>query len=62
MNATTGRLASAAGPSGLPVGSRLDPDGRFTWQPGVAFIGSYDFVFETASGLRESRVVLDPAP
>ena len=38
------RVADALAP--LPVGSRLDADtGIFTWQPGVGFVGSYDFVF-----------------
>ena len=41
----------------LPVGSRLDPaTGTFTWQPGVAFVGAYDFVF----GGRRVRIVLEP--
>jgi hypothetical protein len=42
----------------LPVGSRLDADGTFTWQPGAAFIGSYDLVFGAADSVREVRVVL----
>jgi hypothetical protein len=58
---TTGYLRTASGLGALPIGSHLATDGTFTWQPGVAFIGSYDFVFETADGLRELRVVLDPA-
>jgi hypothetical protein len=50
----------------LPVGSSLDRRrGVFAWQPGVGYVGSYDFVFvRTASdGGRERipvRVVLEP--
>lgn len=45
----------------LPAGSRLDPEtGVFTWQPGVGFVGAYDFVFVTAAGQREIRIVLNP--
>jgi hypothetical protein len=30
----------------LPIGSQLDRDtGRFTWNPGVGFVGTYEFVF-----------------
>jgi hypothetical protein len=48
----------------LPVGSRLDREtGTFTWQPGVGFVGSYDFVFvqRGAGGLvgrQDVRVIL----
>jgi probable HAF family extracellular repeat protein len=49
----------------LPVGSHLTRDGRFTWQPGVAFIGSYDLVFVrrvngVAASRREVRIKLEP--
>jgi hypothetical protein len=59
-HATSGHLRTASGPSALPVGSRLDADGTFTWQPGAAFIGTYDLVFESGNGVREIRVVLEP--
>jgi uncharacterized repeat protein (TIGR03803 family) len=59
-HATAGHLRTPSGLSALPVGSRLDADGTFTWQPGAAFIGTYDLVFESASGVREIRVVLEP--
>ena len=47
----------------LPVGSRLEPPGVFTWQPGVGFVGAYDLVFVRWAGAgavsrREVRVVL----
>jgi hypothetical protein len=58
--ATAGHLRTASGLSPLPAGSRLAADGTFTWQPGAAFIGTYDLVFETANGSREIRVVLEP--
>ena len=29
----------------LPIGSVLDRQGVFSWQPGPGFVGSYDFVF-----------------
>jgi hypothetical protein len=58
--ATSGHLRTASGLQPLPVGSRLDGDGTFTWHPGAAFIGSYDLVFESAIGVREVRVVLEP--
>ena len=73
------RLASASAPGGyvgflrvggalapLPVGSALDVEtGEFTWQPGVAFVGTYDLVFARMNGgipveRREVRVVLNP--
>jgi hypothetical protein len=40
----------------LPIGSHLDPEtGVFTWQPGVGFVGAYDFVL----GGRHVRIVLN---
>ena len=37
----------------LPVGSRLDSrTGRFTWSPGVGFVGTYDLVFVRSAGER----------
>ena len=50
----------------LPIGARLDPaTGTFTWQPGVGFIGPYDFTFIDSSGGVASmrydlRVVIEP--
>lgn len=45
----------------LPIGSHLDPDtGIFTWQPGVAFLGSFDLAFAGPGGRRDVRVVLNP--
>jgi hypothetical protein len=53
----TGHLRVAGELAPLPSGSRLDaPTGTFTWQPGVGFVGSYDFLF----GGREVRIVLRP--
>jgi hypothetical protein len=35
----------------LPAGSRLDADtGRFTWAPGVGFVGTYDLVLVRSRG------------
>ncbi len=51
----------------LPKGSSFDPDrGNFYWQPGLGFMGDYDFVFVRtgADGARERipvRVTLQPA-
>jgi hypothetical protein len=40
----------------LPVGSRIDPiTGTFTWQPGVGFLGAYDFMLDG----RDVRIVLN---
>ena len=61
-----GYLRTANGLAPLPIGSSLDPaTGEFTWQPGVGFVGSYDFVFirSNAGGadVREDiRIVLHP--
>jgi hypothetical protein len=52
--------------AGLPIGSTLDlSSGTFTWMPGVAFVGAYDFVFVRAVGgraiaRRDVRIVLHP--
>jgi hypothetical protein len=57
----TGYLRAAGTTRPLPAGSHLDPDtGTFTWQPGVGFVGAYDFVFLTGAGQREIRIVLHP--
>jgi len=38
----------------LPIGSQLDAStGVFTWQPGVGFVGPYDFVFVDCVGSPE---------
>ena len=50
----------------LPKGSSFDPDrGAFYWQPGLGYIGDYDFLFvrTLADGSRERipvRVTLEP--
>jgi hypothetical protein len=49
----------------LPVGSSFDPaTGTFVWQPGVGFIGAYDFAFTRREGDRtvrqDVRIVLNP--
>jgi hypothetical protein len=61
VGATAGELRVAGGLAPLPAGARLDPkDGTFTWQPGVGFVGAYDFVFVTPAGPRALRIVLHP--
>ena len=58
---TEGHLRTSAGLEPLPIGSHIDiATGVFTWQPGVAFIGGYDFVFATAAGDVRVRIVLHP--
>lgn len=58
------RIGDALAP--LPIGSRLDTaTGEFTWNPGVAFVGAYDFVFVRTTGGGEAarndvRIVLHP--
>ena len=50
----------------LPIGSSLDSaSGEFSWQPGVGFVGRYDFVFVRSSDARPAtrqdiRIVLNP--
>jgi hypothetical protein len=68
--ATEGRYAGYLRAGGaltpLPIGSSLEPaTGDFTWQPGVAFVGPYDFVFVRSSdghavARQEVRIVLNP--
>lgn len=63
--AYTGYLRDAADLRPLPIGSHLDQaTGVFTWQPGVAFVGPYDFVFVRSNGAlssrRDVRLVLQP--
>jgi hypothetical protein len=61
-----GYLRVAGQLSPLPIGARLDRvTGRFTWQPGVGFLGAYDLVFVRGSAGRsfarhDVRVVLRP--
>jgi hypothetical protein len=57
------RVGSALQP--LPVGSELASGGRFTWSPGVGFVGAYDLVFVRATAGRpetrqEVRIILRP--
>lgn len=52
-----GHLVVAGELRPMPAGSRIDPiTGRFTWQPGVGFVGSYDFILAG----HEVRIVLEP--
>ena len=52
----------------LPIGSSFDPErGAFYWQPGVGYVGDYDFVFirTLTDGTRERipvRVTLEGQP
>lgn len=63
---TAGYMRYGDALSPLPIGSRLDPaTGTFTWQPGVGFVGTYDFVFvRSSAGLATTaddvRIVLHP--
>jgi hypothetical protein len=62
----TGHLRVGDELAALPVGSQLDAtSGRFTWAPGVGFVGTYDLVFVRWAGTRavarhEVRVILAP--
>jgi hypothetical protein len=62
----TGYLRAGDQLAPLPIGSRLVPStGEFTWQPGVGFVGTYDFVFVRwdsgrALSRQEVRIVLHP--
>ncbi len=58
--ATSAALVTANGVQPLPVGAGLDADGIFRWQPGVAFVGAYDFVFSGPDGDRQVRIILNP--
>jgi hypothetical protein len=61
-----GYLRAGADLLPLPIGSSLDAaTGEITWQPGVGFVGAYDFVFiRSADGhavaRQEVRIVLHP--
>jgi len=52
----------------LPIGSSFDPErGAFYWQPGLGYVGDYDFVFirTLADGTRERipvRITLEGQP
>ena len=53
----TGQLRVAGELLPLPTGARIDPlTGTFTWQPGVGFLGGFDF--ELAG--REVRININP--
>jgi hypothetical protein len=62
----TGSLRVGGDLARLPVGSLLDPtSGRFTWSPGVGFVGSYDLVFvrwanEKPIARHDVRIILAP--
>ena len=62
----TGHLRVGEELSALPAGSQLDAaTGRFTWAPGVGFVGAYDLVFVRWAGGRavaryEVRIILAP--
>ena len=58
-DATKAFLRTASGLGPLPIGAKLDADGTFTWQPGVAFVGEYEFVFASARGQQRAMVVLN---
>jgi hypothetical protein len=63
--AYAGYLRAGADLWPLPIGSDLNQStGVFVWQPGVAFVGSYDFVFVRADAdgttRRDVRIVLHP--
>jgi len=59
-------LRTPSGLSPLPIGSRFDgAAGVFVWQPGVGFVGAYQFVFlRLANGQpvakTEVRIILNP--
>ncbi len=57
--ATSAGMVSANGLAPLPAGAGLD-GGVFTWQPGVAYAGTYDLVFNGPAGDRMVRIVLNP--
>jgi hypothetical protein len=62
----SGYLRTESGLAPLPVGSHLDEGtGQFTWQPGVGFVGAYNFAFlRWAGGIpvarQEVQIVLAP--
>lgn len=60
LAARDGHLVTAQGPRPLPFGSSIDADGSFRWQPGVAFVGPYRFIFDTDAGSLAVTIVLNP--
>jgi hypothetical protein len=58
--ASKAALVTPSGLEPLPIGAGLDADGVFRWQPGVAFVGPYDFAFTGTDGVRQVRIVLNP--
>ena len=60
LGATAGHLQTALGTADLPIGSRIDSAGTFTWHPGVGFVGTYELWFDTYGGQRRVRVHLHP--
>jgi photosystem II stability/assembly factor-like uncharacterized protein len=62
----SGWLRTGAGLDALPPGAHLDATtGTFTWQPGLGFVGAYDFVFECRAGDRavtrhDVRLIVEP--
>lgn len=61
LAAARGALQTPMGLEPLPIGSRLETaTGTFTWNPGVAFVGAYDLVFDGPAGRQDVRIVLHP--
>jgi hypothetical protein len=61
VGAARGYLRTPGGLRPLPIGSRLEAaTGVFTWQPGVGFVGAYEFVFVGEASRRDVRIVLHP--
>ncbi len=58
--ATSGGMVTGTGLAPLPAGTELNASGLFTWQPGVAYVGTYDLVFSGPEGDRQVRIVLNP--
>jgi hypothetical protein len=58
--ASKASLVTPAGLEPLPIGAGLDADGVFRWQPGVAFVGPYNFAFSGTDGVRQVQIVLNP--
>ena len=62
----SGYLRAGADLLPLPIGSSLDAaTGELTWQPGVGFVGTYDFVFVRSTdghavSRQDVRIVLHP--
>ncbi len=62
----SGYLRAGADLLPLPIGSSLDTvTGELTWQPGVGFVGAYDFVFARSMdghpvSRQDVRIVLQP--